>query len=175
MTSAFYSKAQGIIVCFDVSQKESFLALPAWIRDIRRVRDVYVDNLFIGIMSSLCCVAPLCLVHSCFHIYCAAFFRVSQEAPRECEIIICATKVDLPPAQWEVTEEDFTAYANSMKLNIFTASAQSGNNVEEVFYALARQVLDKQRPDLIEMRESESRETAVVFDNIPKKKKSGCC
>jgi hypothetical protein len=28
---------------------------------------------------------------------------------------------------------------------------------------------------LIEMRESESRETAVVFDNIPKKKKSGCC
>lgn len=62
-----------------------------------------------------------------------------------------------------------------MKLNIFTASAQSGNNVEEVFYALARQVLDKQRPDLVEMRESESRETAVVFDNIPKKKKSGCC
>jgi GTPase SAR1 family protein len=64
MTSAFYSKAQGIIVCFDVSQKESFLALPAWIRDIRRVRDVYVDNLLIGIMSSLCCVASLCSVHS---------------------------------------------------------------------------------------------------------------
>ncbi len=38
MTSAFYSKAQGIIVCFDVSQKESFQALPGWIRDIRRVR-----------------------------------------------------------------------------------------------------------------------------------------
>ena len=80
----------------------------------------------------------------------------------------------MPPAQWEVSEEDFTAYANSMKLNIFTASAQSGNNVEEVFYALARQVLDKQRPVLVEMRESESRESAVVFD-IPKKKKSGCC
>lgn len=100
-----------------------------------------------------------------------------QEAPRECEIIICATKVDLPHAQWEVSEEDFTAYANSMKLNIFTASAQSGHNVEEVFYALARQVLEKQRPVLMEMRESESdtRESAVVFDNIPKKKKSGCC
>ena len=62
-----------------------------------------------------------------------------------------------------------------MKLHIYTASAQSGHNVEEVFYALARQVLEKQRPALVEMRESESRESAVVFDNIPKRKKSGCC
>lgn len=100
---------------------------------------------------------------------------VSQEAPRECEIIICATKVDLPHAQWEVSEEEFAAFANSMKLSMFTASAQSGNNVEEVFYALARQVLDKQRPVLVEMRESESRETSVVFNNVPKKKKSNCC
>ena len=50
MTSAFYSKAQGIIVCFDVSQKESFLALPAWIRDIRRVRDVYVDKSILSLV-----------------------------------------------------------------------------------------------------------------------------
>lgn len=81
----------------------------------------------------------------------------------------------MPRDQWEVSEEDFISYARSMKLAIFTASAQSGSNVEEVFYALARQVLDKQRPALVEMRESESRESAVVFGNISKKKKSGCC
>jgi Ras-related protein Rab-1A len=37
MTSAFYNKAHGIILVFDVSQEESFRSLNTWIRDIRRV------------------------------------------------------------------------------------------------------------------------------------------
>lgn len=37
MTSAFYSKAQGVVVTFDVSERDTFLALPSWIRDIRMV------------------------------------------------------------------------------------------------------------------------------------------
>lgn len=37
MTSAFYSRAQGVIISFDVSQRESFNSIPNWIRDIRKV------------------------------------------------------------------------------------------------------------------------------------------
>lgn len=37
MTAAFYNKAQGVIITFDVTQKESFKALPAWIDDVRKV------------------------------------------------------------------------------------------------------------------------------------------
>jgi len=36
MTSAFYNKASGVILVFDVCQKESFDALPAWLEDIKR-------------------------------------------------------------------------------------------------------------------------------------------
>lgn len=36
MTSAFYSKAQGVVLTFDVCQRDSFLSLPSWIKDIRR-------------------------------------------------------------------------------------------------------------------------------------------
>ncbi len=36
MTSAFYNKASGVILVFDVCQNESFAALPTWIEDIRR-------------------------------------------------------------------------------------------------------------------------------------------
>ncbi len=36
MTSAFYNKAQGVVLCFDVGQRNSFLSLPGWIDDIRR-------------------------------------------------------------------------------------------------------------------------------------------
>lgn len=34
MTSAFYSKAQGIIITFDVTNLNSFRAIPNWIRDV---------------------------------------------------------------------------------------------------------------------------------------------
>jgi small GTP-binding protein len=36
MTAAFYNKAQGVMLVFDVRQRESFLSLPRWIEDIRR-------------------------------------------------------------------------------------------------------------------------------------------
>jgi hypothetical protein len=38
MTSAFYNKAQGVILAFDVGKAHSFQSIPSWIRDIRRVR-----------------------------------------------------------------------------------------------------------------------------------------
>ena len=37
MTAAFYNKAQGVIIAFDVTQKESFQALPMWIDDVKKV------------------------------------------------------------------------------------------------------------------------------------------
>lgn len=37
MTSAFYNKAQGVIIAFDVTQKSTFLALPIWLADVRKV------------------------------------------------------------------------------------------------------------------------------------------
>lgn len=37
MTSAFYGKAQGVVVTFDVGQRDSFVALDSWLRDIKQV------------------------------------------------------------------------------------------------------------------------------------------
>ena len=37
MTAAFYSRAQGVVLTFDVSQRDTFLSLPSWIRDVKRV------------------------------------------------------------------------------------------------------------------------------------------
>ena len=36
MTAAFYNRAQGVIVAFDVSNAESFQSLSTWINDVRR-------------------------------------------------------------------------------------------------------------------------------------------
>jgi GTPase SAR1 family protein len=45
MTSAFYSKAQGVVVAFDVTQRSSFDALQSWIRDVRQVYQVLIFHL----------------------------------------------------------------------------------------------------------------------------------
>jgi GTPase SAR1 family protein len=37
MTSAFYKKAQGIVLVFDVKKKDSFKSLSSWIVDLREV------------------------------------------------------------------------------------------------------------------------------------------
>jgi GTPase SAR1 family protein len=37
MTSAFYGKAQGVVVTFDISHRDSFMAIDSWLRDIRQV------------------------------------------------------------------------------------------------------------------------------------------
>jgi small GTP-binding protein len=36
MTAAFYNKAQGVMLTFDVSQEQSYKSLDIWIRDIRQ-------------------------------------------------------------------------------------------------------------------------------------------
>lgn len=38
MTAAFYGKAQGVVITFDVSQRSTFEALQSWINDVRDVR-----------------------------------------------------------------------------------------------------------------------------------------
>ncbi len=43
MTSAFYNKAQGVVITFDVTQRDSFTSLPNWIRDVRSV-SIYLSR-----------------------------------------------------------------------------------------------------------------------------------
>mmetsp|Transcript_12434 Transcript_12434/g.20827 ORF Transcript_12434/g.20827 Transcript_12434/m.20827 type:complete len:209 (+) Transcript_12434:51-677(+) len=47
MTSAFYGKAQGVVIVFDVTDRETFNALPTWIHDIR-------ENAPMNCMMMLC-------------------------------------------------------------------------------------------------------------------------
>ena len=134
MTSAFYSKAQGVVCCFEVGSVDSFRSIPSWIKDIRR------------------------------------------EAPQDCQIILCANKTDLPDSRWQVSREEYNLFAKDNGLLLFESSASSGQNVKEIFSRLASQVLLKQRPALVEMKESDRGESIVLFDLAePKKTSSSCC
>jgi GTPase SAR1 family protein len=55
-----------------------------------------------------------------------------QDAPRDCEMVLCANKTDLPEEMWEVSREQFNLFAEENKLAIFESSASSGTRVDEV-------------------------------------------
>lgn len=64
MTAAFYSRAQGIAITFDVGLRYSFEALPSWIKEINEVS-------FHPLPLSLC-MSELSLTHS--HSPCGLWF-----------------------------------------------------------------------------------------------------
>ena len=41
MTAAFYNRAQGVVVTFDVSQRDSFDNLKTWISDVKQVSSFF--------------------------------------------------------------------------------------------------------------------------------------
>ncbi len=102
-------------------------------------------------------------------------------------MVLCANKTDLPAEMWEVSREQFNLFAEENKLAIFEASASSGAKVEEVifclnfillifeqvFTAVGQLVLENNRSNLTEMKESDNRDI-VVFD-LPPQKSTGCC
>jgi len=140
MTSAFYSKAQGVVVTFDVTERDTFLALPSWIRDIR------------------------------------------MSAPSYCVIILCANKVDLPLEFWSLGSDEYMNFAQENGYTIFESSASTGVNVKELFVELGREVLKKNRHELTEVDEKQSRdgESLILFDFNEKerrkrKEKGSCC
>lgn len=69
MTSAFFGKAQGALVVFDVSDKDSFNNVNGWIEEIEKVNIYCYDDLinfiiclFVAWHSLLLLVVPLLFV-----------------------------------------------------------------------------------------------------------------
>ena len=106
MTSAFFGKAQGALVVFDVSDRNSFENLGGWIDEIQKVFFQW---------DSLNC-----------------FIYWLQAAPAGCAIIICANKVDLPIEKWQVSRDMFREYAESTGYALLETSASNGRNANEV-------------------------------------------
>ena len=134
MTAAFYNRAQGVIVAFDVTNPESFLSLGTWINDVKR------------------------------------------DAPTGCFIVLCANKTELPVTSWKVSREEFTKFSEDNNLIIFETSAATGQNVNEMFMELGKEVVRKIRAEL-------SKQSNVAEDDSVKlaeggsgnSASAGCC
>ncbi len=97
-------------------------------------------------------------------------------------IILCANKVDLPLEFWSVGSEEYMSFAQENGYILFESSASTGVNVKELFVELGREVLRKNRHELTEVDDKQSRdgESLILFDFNEKerrkrKERGNCC
>ena len=168
MTSAFYGKAQGVVIAFDVTNRESFNALSTWIHDVREVNYSIILSYF-SFYYTL--------------IYIFYLFIKHQNAPANCAILLCATKWDLPIEFRKVSKEEYVGFALDHNMDIIETSAASGHNVNEVFITLGRNILLTNRSGLAEVHvdPNEQDKGSIIlreFAASKKKKKASttdCC
>ena len=176
MTSAFYGKAQGVVIVFDITDRETFNALPSWIHDIREVWLVRVCADFV-------CFSTHCIFQFLIVKYrCCPVVVGFQNAPMNCTIILCANKVDLPVEYRAVSKEEYMAFAMDHNLELIESSAASGQNVGEVFVRLGRSILATNRSGLAEVHvdPNEQDKGSIILREFAAKKKrqkanSDCC
>ena len=134
MTAAFYNRAQGVIVAFDVTNPESFLSLGTWINDVKR------------------------------------------DAPPGCFIVLCANKTELPVTSWKVSREEFTKFSEDNNLIIFETSAATGQNVNEMFMELGKEVVRKIRAELSKQTSNAEDDSVKLAEGGNSNSASaGCC
>lgn len=68
------------------------------------------------------------------------YHRQLRLANPKAQVVLIANKVDLE-AERAISEEDLTAVAEQLNASLFYTSAKTGQNVEEAFSALAKQIL----------------------------------
>mmetsp|Transcript_17382 Transcript_17382/g.39234 ORF Transcript_17382/g.39234 Transcript_17382/m.39234 type:complete len:155 (-) Transcript_17382:300-764(-) len=94
LTSNFFGRADGFVLCYDISNRPSFDHVIGWMRDIK------------------------------------------TRAPLDCDIVLCGNKSDLD-ADRVVQFEEGKLLADEYGVKFFETSALTGQNVEQMFTALA--------------------------------------
>lgn len=90
-------------------------------------------------------------------------------------------KVDIPEDQWRVRREEFIQYAAQWNMPYFECSASSGQNIQEIFHELGKQVLTHNRDQLAQVEEDNTGKTtdskflANIADHRRTRKRMGCC
>lgn len=91
--------------------------------------------------------------------------------------------MDLPPELWQVKKEEYVTFSEQAGIPIMECSASSGQNVQEMFVELGRQVLLSSREDLTQVRDEQdgSNGKSIILADFAdrerrrKSSKKGCC
>lgn len=95
--------------------------------------------------------------------------------------MLCANKVDLAPELWQIKREEYQQFADKMGVMVIECSASTGQNVQEIFVELGRQVLQTHRAELPQVRDDQdgaSGRSVILADFAERrrrKERGACC
>jgi len=101
ITRAYYRGSDGVILVYDIGNRQSFLSLERWLKEC--------------------------------HENCAN---------SSLEVMVVGMKVDIPPEDRQVTEEEAREWATKKGLPFIEASARTAFNVENIFIQSATKILE---------------------------------
>ena len=98
-----------------------------------------------------------------------------QFSPNGCVAVLCANKIDLPVENHQIQPAEYTAFALEHSLNIYEASAVTGQNVQELFEDVSRTILHRQKGSLNQVQRSSSTIQLSSPANQHVSRKGGAC
>ncbi|XP_013085836.1 ras-related protein Rab-35-like isoform X1 [Biomphalaria glabrata] len=102
--------------------------------------------------------------------------RWLHEIDQNCDVVnrILVGNKDDDPDRKVVLTQDAQRFAERMQIQLFETSAKENKNVEEMFKAITRQVLETKKKQLREATQKNSDATIQLRENSAKKKRK-CC
>lgn len=104
VTRGYYRDANGILLVYDISQRNTFENLGSWVSQIK------------------------------------------ENANEDVAIVVVGNKADVDPRNRQVTFEEGRRFAETIEAQFFEVSAKEGNNVEQSFITLARDIKRRYTP-----------------------------
>lgn len=123
----YYNDVQGCLVCFDLTDEESFTKLNFWLQDLQRHAPEKIVKILCGLKHDLVGRDP----------------HASIDSSRDSDFLSSVSSSAVNRRQ--VTSEEAHAFALRNKMFYMEVSAKSGHNVNEVFYKMAVEVNEQAR------------------------------
>lgn len=132
----YYNDVQGVLVCFDLTDEESFKRLDFWLEDLRRHAPENIVKILCGCKSDLVSLDLNDSVAS------------SDYNSRRDNSMYRLRR--------QVTGEDAVKFASRNKMYYMEVSAKTGHNVSETFFKMATEVNELWRKKQIEQQMKQS-------------------
>jgi Ras-related protein Rab-1A len=163
VTNSYYRGAQGVVLVYDIADKESFKALDRWLEELDTYTSKETNRVIIGNKARRAIVKGVVFAGHC-----------NQGPFSSLRLTHARTQTDLGVKR-AVAASVGKEFAEARGIPFFEASAKSGDNVDKVFVTLAGEIHERTGEGVAaDASASASSKVKLKNPSKPAKAKGGC-